>query len=92
MKKTLISLILSLSLLACTTQKGKKDLNASEFQSEIKSAEAGQILDVRTFDEYNKGHIEGAVLADISSNLFQEVTNKLDKSKPVYVYSHSLGR
>ena len=92
MKKTLISLILSLSLLACTTQKGKKDLNASEFQSEIKSAEAGQILDVRTVDEYNKGHIEGAVLADISSNLFQEVTSKLDKSKPVYVYCLSGGR
>ena len=92
MKNTLISLILSLSLLACTTQEGKKDLSASEFQSEIKSAEAGQILDVRTVDEYNKGHIEGAVLANISSNLFLEVTNKLDKSKPVYVYCLSGGR
>lgn len=92
MKNTLISLILSLSLLACTTQEGKKDLSASEFQSEIKSAEAGQILDVRTSDEYSKGHIEGAILADISSNLFQEVTAKLDKNKTVFVYCLSGGR
>ncbi len=92
MKKTLTSLLLSLSLLACSTQEGNKDLSATEFQSEIKSAETGQILDVRTVDEYNNGHIEGAVLADISSNLFQEVTSKLDKSKPVYVYCLSGGR
>ncbi|MEY4954314.1 MAG: Hydroxyacylglutathione hydrolase [Bacteroidota bacterium] len=92
MKKTLLSLVLSLSLLACSTKEGSKDLSATEFQSEIKSAEAGQILDVRTVDEYNQGHIEGAVLADISSNLFQEVSNKLDKSKPVYVYCLSGGR
>lgn len=92
MKKTLTSLLLSLSLLACSTQEGNKDLSATEFQSEIKSAETGQILDVRTVDEYNNGHIEGAVLADISSSLFQEVTSKLDKSKPVYVYCLSGGR
>ena len=92
MKKTLTTLLLSLSLLACSTQEGHKDLSATEFQTEIKSGEAGQILDVRTVDEYNKGHIEGAVLADISSNLFQEVTSKLDKSKPVYVYCLSGGR
>ncbi len=79
-------------MLACSTQEGHKDLGATEFQSEIKSAETGQILDVRTVDEYNNGHIEGAVLADISSNLFQEVTSKLDKSKPVYVYCLSGGR
>ncbi|MHA8105483.1 thioredoxin domain-containing protein [Aquirufa sp. 5-AUSEE-100C1] len=92
MKKTLTSLLFSLSLLACSTQEGHKDLSATEFQSEIKSAETGQILDVRTVEEYNNGHIEGAVLADISSNLFQEVTSKLDKSKPVYVYCLSGGR
>ncbi len=92
MKKTLISLFLSLSLLACSKQEGLNDLSATEFQSEIKSAETGQILDVRTVDEYNNGHIEGAVLADISSNLFQEVTSKLDKSKRVYVYCLSGGR
>jgi thioredoxin len=92
MKITFISLIIALSLLACSTKEGSKELSATEFHSEIKSAEAGQILDVRTVDEYNQGHLEGAVLADISNNLFQEVSNKLDKSKPVYVYCLSGGR
>jgi len=92
MKKTLTSLLITLSLLACSTQEGQKDLSPTEFQSEIKSAESGQILDVRTIDEYNKVHIDGAIVADISSNLFQEVTSKLDRSKPVYVYCLSGGR
>jgi len=92
MKKLILSLLIATSLIACSKQEGLVDVNASDFQTEIKSAEAGQILDVRTSDEYNNGHIEGAILADISSNLFSEVTAKLDKDKPVFVYCLSGGR
>jgi thioredoxin len=92
MKKLILSLLIASSLIACSKQEGLVDVNATDFQTEIKSADAGQILDVRTIDEYNKGHIEGAILADISSNLFQEVTAKLDKNKPVFVYCLSGGR
>lgn len=86
------TLFIALSLLGCTKQEGLQNLTASEFQTTLKSAEPGQILDVRTSDEYAHGHIEGAVLADISSNLFQEAAVKLDKSKTVYVYCLSGGR
>lgn len=86
------SIIISFALLGCTKEEGLQNLAASEFQTELKSAEPGQILDVRTLDEFEKGHIEGAILADFSSPLFQDVTAKLDKSKTVYVYCLSGGR
>jgi thioredoxin len=92
MKKLILSLLIASSLIACSKQEGLVDLTATDFQTEINSADAGQILDVRTIDEYNNGHIEGAILADISSNLFQEVASKLDKDKPVFVYCLSGGR
>ena len=92
MKHFLTILIISASLFSCSKQEGLQNAAPSEFQSELKSAEPGQILDVRTSDEYAKGHIEGAILADISSDLFQEATTKLDKNKTVFVYCLSGGR
>jgi thioredoxin len=86
------SLIIATSLFGCTKKEGLQDLAATEFQSELKSAEPGQILDVRTSDEYANGHIEGAILADITSDAFQNAVANLDKSKTVYVYCLSGGR
>lgn len=46
-----------------------------------------QILDVRTIDEYNSGHIANALLADWNNELiFKERVRYLDKNKPVYTY------
>lgn len=92
MKHLLSIFLISASLFSCSKQDGLQNAAPTEFQAEIKSAETGQILDVRTSDEYAKGHIEGAILADISSNLFQETTAKLDKNKTVFVYCLSGGR
>ncbi len=92
MKHIFSIFLISASLFSCSKQEGLQNAAPTEFQAEIKSAETGQILDVRTSDEYSKGHIEGAILADISSNLFQEVTAKLDKNKTVFVYCLSGGR
>ncbi len=93
MKKLFATLLIASSLIACSKQQeGLQNIAPAEFQTELKSAEAGQLLDVRTSDEYNQGHLEGAVLADISSSLFQDVTSKLDKDKSVYVYCLSGGR
>jgi thioredoxin 1 len=92
MKHLLSIFLISASLFSCSKQDGLQNAAPTEFQAEIKSAETGQILDVRTSDEYAQGHIEGAILADISSDLFQEATTKLDKNKTVFVYCLSGGR
>ncbi|HEY6955712.1 MAG TPA: rhodanese-like domain-containing protein, partial [Flavisolibacter sp.] len=52
-----------------------------------------QLLDVRTQDEYNSGHLKNAFLADwINKQAFKERIQYLDKNKPVYTYCLSGGR
>ena len=52
----------------------------------------GLLLDVRTHEEYSEGHIEGALNLDIYDKQFSIELDKLDKTKPVYVYCKSGGR
>ncbi|MGZ3924963.1 MAG: rhodanese-like domain-containing protein [Flavisolibacter sp.] len=52
-----------------------------------------QLLDVRTQNEYNSGHLKNAFLADWTDRqAFGERTQYLDKNKPVYTYCLSGGR
>lgn len=48
-----------------------------------------QVVDVRTAEEYQSGHIEDAVNIDVQKNDFKTKVSKLDKSKPVLVYCRS---
>lgn len=49
-----------------------------------------QLVDVRTPEEYNSGHIAGAVNIDINSpDFMSQATRELKKDKPVYVYCRS---
>lgn len=92
MKVLIATILIASTLLSCSKPEGLVDVNATDFQTEIKSADAGQLLDVRTSDEYANGHIKGAILADVTRDAFQNVVANLDKSKTVYVYCLSGGR
>ena len=48
-----------------------------------------QVLDVRTAEEYQGGHIEDAINIDVNSDSFAREVSKLDKDKPVLVYCRS---
>ena len=67
-------------------------ISASQFKAAI--AKAGvQVLDVRTAGEYQSGHIQNALQANWNdAKEFQDRTQHLDKSKPVYVYCQAGGR
>ena len=47
------------------------------------------ILDVRTPEEFNSGHIENAINIDYKSTNFKDEVKKLDKNKIYVVYCHS---
>ena len=47
------------------------------------------VLDVRTPEEYNEGHVENALLLNIKSKDFEEELDKLNKDKNYFIYCKS---
>lgn len=78
-----------LVLSGCSSSGGTiANMNAQEFSA--KTQEAGVVtLDVRTRDEFNQGHIAGAINIDVESGTFVNEVSKLDKTKTYAVYCHS---
>ena len=66
------------------------ELSQEEWRSELKSDNNSFLLDVRTLEEYNAGHIPNATLIDINEpEAFVEKILALDNSKNYYVYCRS---
>ena len=56
----------------------------------LKETPSIQLLDVRTADEYNQGHIDHALNLDVKQpNFMQQADSLLDKKYPVAVYCRS---
>jgi thioredoxin len=88
-------LMLSLFTYACSNSQStstKSNLNAVEFQKKMQELPNAPVVDVRTPDEFNNGHLQNAVNININSENFNQEVNKLDKSKPVFVYCLSGNR
>ena len=59
-------------------------------QAEKQLAEGAQLLDVRTKEEWDEGHLKGATLVTVTEEGFLEKAKaKLDPKKPVVVYCRS---
>jgi thioredoxin 1 len=91
------SILLSVLLFtSCTNgqknSNAKVNLTAPEFATKIKELSNAPVVDVRTPDEYAKGHIENALNIDWKGDAFEKQIATLDKSKPVMVYCLSGGR
>ena len=67
-------------------------LSLDSFYSKIKSKKNPQIVDARTPEEFALNHIEGAVNFNLQSENYAQSVAKLDKSKPVFIYSIGAGR
>ena len=68
-------------------------LEKQAYEDKLASIGAPQLLDVRTPEEFNAGHIEGAELINFYADDFvQQVEAKFDKSKPLFLYCRSGGR
>jgi rhodanese-related sulfurtransferase len=86
------------SIVACTFSCNQSQLDAqtkadpAAFELKIKEVGAQQLIDVRTPQEFQSGHIKGAVNYNINGADFQQNIAKLDKNKPVLVYCAVGGR
>ena len=85
-----ISILLLFS--SCQGQTGTQKLTVENFETKLKSVSEKTVLDVRTQDEYNNGHLANATLVDYYQDDFKSKIAKLDKNKPVFVYCAAGGR
>lgn len=100
-KLLLLAALLPFMLVACTsndkteTTNGQvisERLDAKSFQSKLSEFPDAQLVDVRTPEEYNSGHIQNSLNLNVYDSNFDKEISKLDKSKPVFVYCRSGGR
>jgi len=90
----LLYLIPLLTLLSCQKQQAQNTVivDATSFANKIASTAKPQIVDVRTPEEFNEEHILKALNINWNGNNFEAEAQKLDKSKPVFIYCRSGNR
>jgi thioredoxin 1 len=82
-------------LVGCQTgvaQQSAVVLSADSFERQLKEKDDEQTVDVRSAEEFQKGHIENAFNINIDGKEFQRQVSALDKSRPVFVYCLSGAR
>ena len=93
MKRLFLLLVPAMMFMSsCTAQNaGNGDVTVVEAQKLINNDKV-VVLDVRTPEEYEKGHIEGATLINFYEDDFEQKINELPKDKEYVVYCHSGNR
>ncbi len=85
--------LLSLSFATCQNSNGNGGkLSVDEFEKLLSTSKSAQLIDVRTPDEFESGHLKDAINININSTDFEQKVNALMKEKPVFVYCLSGGR
>ncbi|MBX9806741.1 MAG: thioredoxin fold domain-containing protein [Flavobacteriaceae bacterium] len=89
-----IILFTSITVLSCNGQTSKniKDIEPKTFSEKIIAIPNAQIIDVRTPQEFAAGHIENALNINWLGDDFVVNAEKLDKTKPVFVYCKTSNR
>ena len=91
MKKLFFFLSFFTAIISCSNM-AQDIMTADQFESKIKDNK-GILLDVRTSQEYNSGHIKNAFQADwTNKDQFNDRTQYLDKKKTIYIYCLSGSR
>ncbi len=93
-KSIIIIAVFSLLIVGCKQAKENDAVEVITVEEMDSLLEMGNVklIDVRTPDEYAKGHIEGAINIDFRNKDFENLISKVDKSKPVAVYCGRGGR
>lgn len=97
MKKNHLTIIVLISflLLACNEfgqHAAAQRVSAQSFYEQVSGANHPQLIDVRTHEEFEGGHLTGAFNMDWKSDRFAEMSASLNKDETVFVYCLSGGR
>jgi phage shock protein E len=90
MKNLLVALVLFLTLFSSESLFSQTKLvSPKEFKSAISS---GVVVDVRTPEEFNNGHLQGASNINFYDANFNTDISKIDKAKTILIYCQLGGR
>ncbi|MFY8273016.1 rhodanese-like domain-containing protein [Pseudoalteromonas sp. SSDWG2] len=91
MRNVTIAAFCALASIAFTTpswaQDKAQDISQQQLMVDRFAAQPMQLLDVRSSDEYQQGHIKGAM--NISFDVLADHLEQLDKDRPIVVYCRS---
>ncbi|WP_105190619.1 rhodanese-like domain-containing protein [Pseudoalteromonas sp. T1lg48] len=90
MKTTSAAVVAAIALFCAPmsmAQAETTDIAAQQLLVDRFNAEPMQLLDVRTSEEYQQGHIKGAI--NISHTVLADHLGELDKERPIVVYCRS---
>lgn len=89
LKKTALVLLFTITAFS---QDNKLTVSIETFYSKIHSQEKPQIIDARDPEEFLLNHIAEAVNLNLETKNYKDKIAKLDKNKPVFIYSIGAGR
>ena len=95
MKSHIITLLfVSFLFVSCQGQPSKtvQIIDSKTYSEKLKTTENPQLLDVRTPEEFSVEHLENAKNVNWNGTDFVANAEKLDKSKPVFLYCKVGGR
>lgn len=94
MKNILSFLVVTFLLVSCQgqTSKSVQTIDSKAYAEKLTTTENPQLIDVRTPGEYEVEHLEKSTNIDWNGNDFTSKVEKLDKSRPVFVYCKVGGR
>ena len=58
----------------------------------MSASDYAAVIDVRTVEEWNSGHLEGAILIGVADPNFQQMLAELDPAADYYIYCRSGNR
>lgn len=89
---TLIGLTLFLLFTACKDIGSAQTIEVitpQEVRDAVHDSQTHQLVDVRTLEEFNEGHLKSAQNICVTDSDFAENISKLDKNQPIYLYCRS---
>ena len=94
MKKSILLLFISFLFINCQGQAKKEiqTLSVKNYTEKLDATKNPQLIDVRTPNEYTSGKIMEAKNINWNGTNFISEVEKLDKTKPVFVYCKVGGR
>lgn len=85
----LFVILISTLTLTVSCEANTSYIEAVKLEEKIINQEQIQLLDVRTPEEFQEGHLENAININWNDPNFIQQTHHLDKTQPLYIYCKS---